>query len=336
MTNYYRSGKGSIAIGKQTGKGSPLAAGSCDYLRFESEAMANNQDVANIRAGGGDRDVVWNIRRGYAFDGEFVVFAQPNIAGLLTYLVLGNDSTALAVASGAQTGFQHRLTPIATGELPYATIYREVNDQIYDRVSDAKGNALTIEGVAGDPIKLTYAYIGIDNVQQVTPLSEVLDATRPLVMTNTDIYLNGSLISSCKSFTVTISNNCADDVYTTDIVREDIISGNLDIEVEAVLLFDSHDMYRNVLYGADATKVGDVEDIYTGSFEIWAKLSGDSTAQSYRLFIPHLDFIGLEGPNLAPDNAPMEFTLKGMAKKVSGTDKIIIDAYNSKDAQYDA
>lgn len=335
MTDYYRSGKGSIAIGKQSGKGSPLAAASCEFVRFESEAMANAQDIANVRAGGGDRDVVWNLRRNYAFDGEFVAFAQPKIAGLLSYLALGTDSTVINANSGASTGYKHRLIPSSNGEVPYVTIYREVGDQIYDRVSDSKCNALTIEGAAGEPIKMTYAYVGIENELQNTPLSESLDATRPLSMTNTDVWLNGAQITKCKSFTITITNNVADDIYTTNILREDIIEGNLDVEIEATLLFDDHDMYRKVLFGGDTTKAGHIEDVFTGSFEIWAKLNGDATSQSFRIDIPNLDFIGVEGPTLAPDNAPLEFTLKGMAKKVSGVEKITIDSYSSESADYD-
>jgi hypothetical protein len=321
-----------FAIGVQTAVGTEAAT-----FRFPKHltgsGFALTPDVADEREGGGGQEVALSYKKMIKADGNILA----NLRGVgavyaIVDSVLGNTATVLTVVSEPDTASpaNQKVRMVLAPTLPYLTIEQRYSDQV-ERVSNAKGNQLTIDGGAGLPLKIAAQFSGAGTVYQrdiASALTTVYDTTDPIYFPRGSYVLTGLTASGSKitKFKTTVQRHLDEAIQTTDLYRDDLVELTTDTALDVTLKYEDRLLYQGVIYGG-----GSVVPIVLASanFMGYANNGQVAGATAYRAIkIGHNNLLAKSAAvnKLEPDGKTVYVDVAFTSIKPAGaTDTLVLD-----------
>lgn len=226
-----------VAVGKQTAKGTPQATPTYKLKLTGGDIAAASQEVqlaetdASIQAGG-------TVKTGFRVEGSTQHYLRPDDFGLIAYLTLGANAD-----TGTTPNYTHTATLAAVQ--PYATIYKAINTTtLVDRYSDCRVSQLVVNGANGGILTYDASWGGLAALFGSTDpvLTPVTQA--PLVYPQVTCTIGGSAPGTVQSFTVTINRNTQFIPGDIGMAQVDYVSGKVSVEGSMALLFENDQKYR--------------------------------------------------------------------------------------------
>lgn len=280
MPRYPRTGY--IGIGKQAAKGTAVAP--THFVRYtDKTSMTPDQGVEQVRFGGaGGEFVSWAYKQNYHPDGEFTLFARPDIAGLLFTLLLGTDTVS---GTGPYT---HTITPSAPGALPWCSIEQSIAGAVNRRIRDCRIREIQVQGKAGEPITLQVSFLGTTE-DEVTPSAESYETDDPFLFWQGTYQLDGvDLAATITEFELTLTNVFDDSDQAADIVRADIPLIQRTIEGSVTVKFEDASWWKKVFYGGGAAPA---KDVYRGALHVAQSYGSAASARGLAIDVPTVGLI---------------------------------------------
>lgn len=242
------SGLGTVAIAKQTAKGTPAGTPVVRYNLAAAPSLLPERTMARYTSTGQGRNEGNAYTTLLAVQGEFSFYLHHDGFALPAYLALG----AIADA-GAGPDYTHTITPADV--LPYFTLWRMVGNNIFERWDDCKCTMLRVESSAGGPAMATMGVIGVKSTFLASdPVLAALTSDGLLHYEAADQFKFATVAQRLSRFTVEITNNAsgfqADHVYF-----DDVDEGKLLVAASFATRYQgptSFPKYRRHIYGSDA------------------------------------------------------------------------------------
>jgi hypothetical protein len=297
---------GTIAIGKQSAKGTPASVPTVKFRTAGAPSIMPIKDRARLNMTDSGRDGGDSYTSQMRIEGSFPVYMHPDGLGMVFGACLGT-----VVESGTTPNYTHTITP--GNDMLWVTIWRMVGGVITERYEDCKITSIQIESTAGSPPVMTIGVIGLTATFEAT--DTVLSAI------TTFPYLHMDACNRIKFDTIDyrigrvslgIENGAAGfqaDCYTFS----DIDPGNREVTLAALLRFGgptTFPKYREHYYGSDAgTTLSAV--VATHAFEITYYSSANLSCQ---ILLPQVRFAAVP-VNADPGGDPIEIDLTTIVEK---------------------
>lgn len=180
--------------------------------------------------------------------GEPEVYARPDSIAFWLMAALGSLSTA-----GTDPTFTHTITPSNT--LPDITIWKQLDDTLYESYQDCKVGSISISAEAGAPLTASLGIMGLVPTRltaapdNATP--QALDGGVPFLYSDATVTLGGGATALIRSFELGIDNNI-DTQQTDAITPYGIVEGMREITLGFDLIFEDLTEYNKFHYGGAA------------------------------------------------------------------------------------
>lgn len=334
----------SVWLAKQAAKGTPAAAPATNTnakkLRKVGGGISPTPTHGNEPYSDGARfQSATDFIESIVGNGAPVAQMGPGDGAYLTYLMLGSETTAAAVAGVVP----HTLTPGAVGF--WFTVWKRVGSSIVVRqkFNDCKMTSLRVEGSSANKVvKITPTFFSLDAGEVfTTDPTLVVDADLPFLYTEAEatFTIDGVVIRGHSSFALVINDGTApwqgDSVY-----MQDTTAGLGSVVVEGItLLVDQAglDQYNKIVYGGTAPVAGTKPQkvVYLGSYSFELK-RGTAASAAFRNFKVELASVHW-APDVAidgnPAGGPVELSLGAEARLAAGQ-PIVKVTVNTLDVAY--
>lgn len=300
-----------FALGKQSAKDS--AATTFHFLKhLDGTELELDVDAEAEREGGDGQEVGLHYKRTAKLDGQANANARAETAARFLAWALGDQAAGASfVATGVQ---RHEFFPAAS--LPYLTAEQRYSDQI-ERGLNTKLTGLTFEGESGRPIKLTAGLVGggtFSRRETASALTPARESGQPFFYPRGSYVIDGTGDSKLTKFKIEVKRGVDDDIYTTDIFREDVVELNFDADCEFTLRYEDKALYDKIHYGSGSTVP---IEIATGSFNFSSKFGSGTNTRELEVFLPQIDYTGAKVNKLDPDGKTVYIDLAGMTVKAA-------------------
>jgi len=315
-----------IWLAKQTAKGTPATAptsnANAKKLRKVGGGVNPTLDHGNENYSDGNRfsdasDFVNSI----VGNGAPVAQMGPGDGAYLSYLMLGSETTAAAVAGVVP----HTITPGPTSF--WFTVWKRMGNSliIRQKYTDCRMVSLRVEGSSANKVvKMTPTFFSLDagEVFSTDPTC-VVDTDQPFLYTEAEatFTIDTVVIRGHSSFAMVITDGLAtwqgDSVY-----MHDVTTGQGAVTIEGItLLVDQAglDQYNKIMYGTTSPTAGTKpqKTVYMGSYSFELK-RGTVASANFRNFKVELAKVHWN-PDLAidgnPDGGATEISLGAEARK---------------------
>lgn len=322
------STNGYIGIGRQTDKGSDVVP--TDYARFLTGDINPENETINFREGGFGRQGMFVEKVGEIFTGTFDVNGRADIAGLLFTMALGADQV-----SGSDP-YVHTITPAA---LQWWSIERMIlggltPNEIVDRYTDCKLNALAFSGTAGDLLKLSVDFQGLSVDSSNAAQTPSYSTDGILKFLHGTFTAFGGATTEITSFTCTITNNL-EPVQTGSLTYEQLVELNLDVTLDFTIKVTQEDEYRKVYYGSssgtaalEALEATQVEFTFNNGLAAAAE-------REIKITIPELTYTAAPLTNLNADAEVIFMDATGISTNDGTNPLITVVVSNADTTAYD-
>lgn len=321
------AGAGYVMLGRQTGRGAPVALTGAHAMRVTSSSLNGVAEMLDFDEEiGNGRDAL----SGSAFLGGFRV--EGDLEGLLRtrtfpLLLMGAGFTFGAPVQDGVTGaYTHPMTDAPATYLTVETSFGA--NRAVRRFSDVLVNELTISLEAGGKGTFSASCIGRTEAWQAAPTTPTFETTPAATWDASAITLDGLGTYRWESIELSIANNLSDDEWTigartledvTPMTREVTLGGTIKVGNNSPAITD---LYRAAVYGSKtATGPGATEVVYHSSASLVVqsgRLIGTSTTHrfGYTFTAPDLVLTGV--PLDASGNDRLTVDLEGRVLKGAG------------------
>jgi len=260
------------------------------------------------RVGGSGREVGLRYRTKVTADGQYVVYAQPDVLGRILATALGADTVTAGPSNASLQLYNHTIVSGASG-LPYQTVEQGWADEV-ERTTNCLLSDVKLEGEAGRPVKVSVQFVsGGTPHTQVAALTPVREGGFPLMVPGASVAIiaSGGLTAGlgASSLQVTkwsaeIKNTLDDAIQTVALNREDVLWLAADYELDGTFKYINKDFWNSVQYSG-GVQVG-TGFLTSGQF-IFYTATPSNTAMT--LNAPFVEFTGLKVNRLDPDGKTM-------------------------------
>lgn len=297
--------EGYIGIGKQAAKGtSVVPAFMVKYTSVKFSHGIGSKEIDD--EGGGTTvpaEVEQTIKTEHKPDVEVGYRAKVATMGKVLAYLLGRDTKT---GDGTTTPHTHTLS--VQRPLPWLSLERRIGGQtthdIIERFYDCIADNVKIEFPAGEAIKATSKFMGINTSWITSPTTESYETGDRFVFsegtgTLDNLLLDGVAAGRMREGSVEISNTVkGDDIEGTTPKRLDVFPSLFKMKLSLTVaseLDDTDAFYRKINYGS-ATGTGVANTLYkssTNAFKIKWLLTGTSgvNEKSIEIIIPIVEFI---------------------------------------------
>jgi hypothetical protein len=333
-----------VWFAKQVAKGTPAtapaAAGSGKKIRKVGGGISPTPAHGNEPYSDGQRfQSATDFIESIVGNGAPVAQMGPGDGAYLTYLMMGSESVAAAVA----TVFPHTITPGASGF--WFTVWKRIGSSLVVRqkFNDCKMTSLRVEGSSANKVvKITPTFFSLDAGEVfTTDPTLAIDADLPFLYTEAEatFTIDTVVIRGHSSFALVINDGTTpwqgDSVYMHDV---NVGAGNVVVE-GITLLVDSAGLaqYNKIVYGnaSPPATTKPQKTVYLGSysFELKRGTPAASSFRSYKVELPLVHWspdVAIDGN---PAGGPVELSLGAEARKAPASPLITITV-NTLDAAY--
>lgn len=280
---------GYIGLAKQAAKGTAVAPSK--FIKWTGETGISPSIVYTQHwEGGMGLDPGVALKESQKYDMNFNCFARPDIAGFLFAMLLGVDTI-----SGLEDPYTHTITP-HTSTIPWLTVERYVEGLVLvERIKDCRIQQIELSGEATKPITMVVNVRGIEGSIETTPGTPTYEVGMPFVFFNGTYKVDATTVASVRNFRLTFTNELADDIFTTSVVRADLPLLARRVSGEFTLLLDSKDHYQKVFYGGTTSVPLSLAE---GSLEFDFSYLENSVDRQLKITIPSVYHV----------NAPVELS----------------------------
>ncbi|MGB9886752.1 MAG: phage tail tube protein [Moorellales bacterium] len=278
---------GYIGLAKQAAKGTPVAPSK--FVKWTGETgMTPSQAYTQYWEGGMGLDPGVALKETQKYDGQFSLFARPDIAGFLFAMMLGVDTV-----SGTADPYTHTITPHAS-DIPWLTIERYVQGLgLVERIRDCRLQQIEISGEAGKPVQMAVTYRGIAGTIETTPGTPTYETSMPFVFFNGTYKVDSQTMALIRDFRITMANELGEDLFTVDVVRADLPLRARSVTGQFTLYLEDKMHYQNVFYGGGTSVAKTLRE---GSLEIDLLYQENTKDRELKIAIPEVYHV----------NAPVE------------------------------
>lgn len=147
---------GTIAMAKQTAKGTPAAAPTVKWFLSGSPSLGPVKERGRFAMTDSSRDLGGSYTSALRVEGDIPVYAHFDGMALPFYAALGANAD-----SGTNPNYTHTATPAS--DTPWLTVWRMVGNVVLEKYVDCKMTSLSLEGSAGSPITMSMGIVGISS-----------------------------------------------------------------------------------------------------------------------------------------------------------------------------
>jgi len=347
---YYQTNLGYMGIGKKQ-RTTAITTPTCylPILEENTNPMYNEIHLDECGQGLYQGNTKWMKTKKYC-DVNFSQYLYPRTGAELTAAFMGRSTFTASLPTTVNVhtmGFVATQDQLTTPRQKWMTIEKSLRMSaaptstiFVERYYGVKFRSLTLEGEAGQPVKITMDGIGRDVSIHTTARTDTYEANNPFMFFNGNgKYVVGMTTSSfatksfdVKSFNVKLNFNNDEEVQTDEFTNRDIVQQTLSAEVTVGLYFTDYWNYVRSKYGLTTSSTGAISTSYhesEGALEIDLAYGGTgavatamtSNLRRYKLRITKMK---LMPHNLNMNNAPetMIEELSGIALKKNTTTQL--------------
>jgi hypothetical protein len=227
---------GTLAIGKQTVKGTP-AVSATYKLKFTGGNLEPKRGLIQLQESDSSRMRGDTIAVSEHVEGATSHYARPSDFGLLAYLALGANAD-----SGAGP-YVHVATPANSGL--WVTAWKNIGGStLIDKYSDLRVTGLHLKGGAGQALTVDVDWMGLTAAFGATDDASAVVTETPFVYPQVTVTKGGSAPGTIESFSIDITNGA--EMFTGDkqLNPYDLVWGELGVTGTLTMLFESDAAYR--------------------------------------------------------------------------------------------
>lgn len=221
-------------------------------MPFSGGNIAPVRETDNLSETDSSRDRGTSYVASSGVEGSPEFYARDASLGFWLQAALGADAV-----TGATPNFTHTITP--ANVLPYLTLWRSLDDTLWEQFRDCKVGSLAISADAGAPLQVTAGIQGLqatrlaaDPLTYTTGTPNIpLDSGAVYNYNDATVTLGGSATALVRSFELTIENNVSRQ-QTDDVVPYDVVEGVREISLGFDLIFENLTEYNKFHYGGAA------------------------------------------------------------------------------------
>lgn len=317
-----------FAIAMQAAKGTPQATAT--KFRFAKYLSGTNITPAitaqDIREGGDGLDYGFTYKQQQKVTGQLVFNARPELLGQILQLVPG-----MATWDGASAPALHTFSTLGASH-GWATIeLAHPGTLMLQTISDVRLTGLTLEAMAGEPLKLTAPFIGITQNASSAGIAPTYITEAPFLYYNTPSYqLDGAADSTIESWKFDLKLG-VEELIAQAVTLDEAVVQNRDVDFECVRRIEDRVLWGKVYTGAGGLPTTSVA---TGSFRgIVTYGAAGVGLRNLDVFTPLLSYRGAELTELDPDGKTIRQTITAQALK-GATASLVVKLGNGHASVY--
>ena len=298
-----------MALGIQTALGTPQVTAA--KLRFARYLSGNNfgpdDDIVDLREGGGGLDFLTTYARRKVTRGQLVVYARPEIVGQLLLPVL----IGAATWGGGSAPATH-LAHTNHASYPWTTILAaHPGTDLTHILSDVRFQGFTLEVAAGEPWKITAPYLAINRGASYAIVAPTYYGDDFWLMHSAPSYqLQGVADTNITGFKITQELG-VDELQAQDVTLDEAPVTNRDLNIEITRRYENAALWRTIAYGASAG-VSPTTTVATGAFRA---IAVGASALAIDLNVPLISWRSDVLTELNPDGETVMETISGKILK---------------------
>lgn len=298
-----------LAIGMQSALGTPQTAVA--KLRFAkylsgTDAVAS-LEIADLREGGDGLDFGFSYKKMQKAAGQIVVNARPEIAGQLLQILPG--------AASWDGGSGPAVHTFHTGHasFPWSTVFvQHPGSTLPQMLSDVRFSGFTIEGGAGEPIKMTFPFVAIVHGASFAALTPSYALEEPLLYQHSPTFaLFGAGDTDITGYKIE-QGLSLEELQSQAVTLDEIVVQSRDTDVEVTRRYEDATNWKTVNMGGG---VQPTTSVATTSFRVDHLYGAAAALRSLQFQAPLLSLRGLVLSELDPDGKTIMETISGKALK---------------------
>jgi hypothetical protein len=318
-----------LAVGLQSGLGSPQLTPA--KFRFAKYSAGNSfrpaLTVQDMREGGDGLDWGVSYKQQQSVQGQLVCYPRPDFLGQMLAIMLGGATWAGASAPAVHSFHSGHAS------FPYATIQAaHPGTDLLHLMSDVRFTGFTLEGVTGQPWKLTAPFVGV----KYGASSAI--ALVPSYATGEDFWLfhgapsyllDGTADSTIDSITIS-ANYGAENLQAQSVQLDDIVLQNRDINVSMTRRYQDATLFKKIYFGGG---VQPTVSIATGALAVNLAYGAAASLKALNINLGLLTYREDAITELNPDGQTIKETVSAKALKV-GTAAMAVSLTNAHASAY--
>lgn len=268
-------------------------------------------DAQSIFEGGDGQAQGLHYRQHTKNDGQVVAYARPDMFTYLSAWALG--SGAVGTSAGVGTSV---FTPNPTQRFLTVEGAWGGGNQI-DRVMSAILTGFQVEGMNGEPWKVTTPYIGGGTPYYrdgaASALSPVLETGDPAMYAEGAYLIGGATEIDILQWTYNFQRNVDDNLYTTNTFRRKVVPLSYTVDLDFQVILQTQAYYKNFQYGGGSQVPA---TLATTSFHAERRLSG---SQLLAIDVPYLRILNISANRFNPDGETVVLDVSARGTKSAGT-----------------
>jgi hypothetical protein len=298
-----------LALAMQAAKGTPNAGAT--KFRFQKYLSGTNLTpeltVQDIREGGDGLDYGFTYKQMQKITGQLVLNGRPEMLGQILQFTPG-----MATWDGASAPGLHTFSTAGASH-PWATIETAFPGTLMlQTISDVRFTAMTLEAMAGEPLKVTAPFIGITQNASSAGFAPTYISEAPFLYYNTPSYqLDGTADTTIESWKVDLKYG-VEELSAQSVQLDEAVVQNRDIDFELVRRIEDRVLWGKIYTGAGGVPT---QSVATGSFRGIVTYGAGAAARTLDVFLPLLSYRGGELTELDPDGKTIRQTVTAQALK---------------------
>lgn len=318
---------GYIALAMQAAKGTPQAgATKFRFAKFLSGTNLTPEITAqDIREGGDGLDYGFTYKQMQKVTGQLVFNARPEFVGQILQLAPG-----MATWDGASAPANHTFSTVGASHGWGTVEIAFPGTLMLQTVSDVRLTGLTIEAMAGEPLKFTAPFTGITQNASSAGFAPTYIAEAPWLYYNTPSYqLDGTADTTIESWKCDIKYGI-EELSAQAVTLDEAVVQNRDIDFELVRRIEDRVLYGKVFTGAGGVPTTSVA---TGSFRGIVTYGAGVNVRLLDIFLPLLSYRDAALTEFDPDGKTIRQTVTAQALK-GATCSLVVKVQNGHASAY--
>lgn len=321
-----------IALAVQAAKGTPQAtATKFRFSKFLSGTNFTPEITAqDIREGGDGLDYGFTYKQQQKVTGQLVFNARPEFLGQILQFMPG-----MATWDGGSAPANHVFSTAGASH-PWGTL--EIGfpgSLILHTVSDVRFTQLTLEAMAGEPLKVTAPFTGITHSASSTGFTPTYIAEPPFLYYNTPSYqIDGAGDSTIESWTFDLKYDI-EELIAQQVTLDEAVVQSRDLDVSFTRRIEDRVLYSKIFLGAGGTPT---QSVATGTFRGFVTNGQAGAAlRTLDVFAPLISYRDGALSEFDPDGKTIRQTVTAQALKSvagGGTYSYVLRLANSHASAY--